>query len=210
MDGGLEEGLHAGPGAREGVRVQGWGVQAGCGEWWGLGRRRLPGEVGAGDAHEDAGVVEERGGRGREAARGARLEELGEGAVCGVVGPREGHGLEEALEGFMVLAGGGILGEVPVGLRGRHAHREDGEDVEGACAGAPVGEELGEEDVVGGGRGRGEAHDGVGDAELVLVLKKAVGCWCGVVGREVAVEPRELARGLEGDGALGVAREVRE
>ena len=113
------------------------------------------------DEHDDGGAVEgARDARGRGAC-----DEVGDAAAGGVVGAREGQGLEEGGQG--ACGGGGR--EVPVVGGGGHVVCEDGEDVEEARALAPAGQADGDE-VIEGRRWGLEAHDGVCDAELVLLL----------------------------------------
>ena len=153
------------------------------------------------DAHEGGeGVDDARDVAGVGGVRLLRVNEGGDAPGGGVVGASERQGLEEGGE----AVGVGSVGEAPVQVGRGHVDRGEGEDVEEPLL-PPAREELGR-DVGEGGGGRAEAQDGVGDVELVLRrVRGEVGRE--VIGGEVAVEARELARELEGELAACVVRE---
>lgn len=146
-----------------------------------------------------------------------RLNEGGDASMSGLVRACEWEGLEQSGESVRGHRGGGTWGimrigssgwmEPPIVLERGHVYGSEGEDMEETLF-SPAWEELGCDVSERGGR-LAETHDGVGDVELVLAgLLGDVRCE--VVGGEMAIEVRELARELQSAVTSRVVRELIE
>lgn len=141
------------------------------------------------DGHEDGQAVQ--GGRDR-LGRGRGVILCGNEAFYGVCKLAWSlvEGVEAVQEGVDVLVRIGRVHGEPV-LKGRHVEGRDVQDVEEALVSPGI-----EQGAEGGKQGRGvQAHDGVGDVELVLV---GDGGRAEVVEGEVAIEVGQGLRELVG------------